>query len=1149
MGGIGSFFGGLKDGAVDAVEGVWEGGKELVTGTAELIEVGITDPQLLADSWDYATTGHVDRVERVIVNKPHANQLISDIQEIGTKGIENIKDEVHDALNSLKSVKGFEYIGGNFPVTSFDDIFDSMGGYCTEIASALSDAVQQMETYQNTEGLEKALANFGMFTTKVSEGFVRFGEMILDCGTMIVGGTVNIFSKGAGDSLKKFAAKDLTSDIELFQNAYDAYEASGSFSRDCAGSQCLVVIGETGGFGAASKALSAIGTAATNHGIVNAATKVATSSAGNAAAVAGISTFGGTSANLAASNPDMSYSEIFGNSSAHAAEAAALAYGMAKLSNAAHENDVKHGRQTVYETIKGKVQSKFGTKVGEPATNNALTAETKANLESQQKLETEIRDINNKLKTGSGELSAEEIKGLNERLNTAQQEYTNLREKIILDEGQLEIEKTNKANLEEELTKTRENLGRDKYKLKYEASELNETEITELQERIKTGEANQTQLTDKINNINNKIKVFEETPKFNSTEKIIEAKEQVNSEKLAQEKLQGQRDELKLENARNEQKIKYDSSEMSETEINETKQKIEANNKEISNIDKQMKLSTEKIDALNKEIEISEKAMQPTREQNIEKFKAEEQKMKTEKSNMKNASDEMKMNEEYKNAEYSDEAIEKQAKVVEEGQGKLNDLEQELNETKIKRAEIKQQLEYESDGLKGKDVRKLNKQEIKATRRINAIDSEIESIEANEAKLNEMQASRDYHNAEKTYNEALERYNTSKAAKLELGENIAADMPELKTGYLTGEGKIMFKGPEVSYTYSAPNQVATDVMAGGMVGLSNRPDVSSKSSMSISQPKVDFVGGKTPVIPTTGTKSVTSPQNMQTETKTPGTTNPVPPQASSNNSGGGSSYSGGGYSQPYYPQTNGGGSTSNVSTTSNPATNETPVKPNVDNTPTTPNPVDNKPTTPKVDSTPIPVDNNPYVPNPGGDTYTPADVPSGGTTTHTGGGYSRTGGYSSNNNYITTPGGTNTITSSAIKGKTAIDDIVKGNKYTKIPTTQTPITTKSSSGLGSVIPIAAGLSAAAAAGIGAKAYLDHKKNNDNDDSDDEFDVEEDNFGAEEWNGDENNLEIDYDDSSDNNTEQYLDDDDDINYDVETEEKYGARTNEELADLQ
>ena len=136
---------------------------------------------------------------------------------------ENIKDEVHDALNSLKSVKGFEYIGGNFPVTSFDDIFDSMGGYCTEIASALSDAVQQMETYQNTEGLEKALANFGMFTTKVSEGFVRFGEMILDCGTMIVGGTVNIFSKGAGDSLKKFAAKDLTSDIELFQNVTDVY--------------------------------------------------------------------------------------------------------------------------------------------------------------------------------------------------------------------------------------------------------------------------------------------------------------------------------------------------------------------------------------------------------------------------------------------------------------------------------------------------------------------------------------------------------------------------------------------------------------------------------------------------------------------------------------------------------------------------------------------------------------------------------------------------------------------------------------------------------------------------------------------------------------------------------------------------------------
>ena len=187
----------------------------------------------------------------------------------------------------------------------------------------------------------------------------------------------------------------------------------------------------------------------------------------------------------------------------------------------------------------------------------------------------------------------------------------------------------------------------------------------------------------------------------------------------------------------------------------------------------------------------------------------------------------------------------------------------------------------------------------------------------------------------------------------------------------------------------------------------------------------------------------------------------------------------------------------------------------------------------------------------GGEIYNPYTPNNENTTVHTGGGYTRTGGYSSSNdNIYTAPGGTNTITSAATKGKASIDDIVKGSKYTKIPTNTTPIKTNGSSGLGNVIPIAAGLSAAAAAGIGAKAYLDHKKNNDNDDSDnDEFEVEDDNFGAEEWTGDENTMEIDYDDSSDKVEEQYLDDDDEFGYQSEPEEKYGARTSEELADLQ
>ena len=273
------------------------------------------------------------------------------------------------------------------------------------------------------------------------------------------------------------------------------------------------------------------------------------------------------------------------------------------------------------------------------------------------------------------------------------------------------------------------------------------------------------------------------------------------------------------------------------------------------------------------------------------------------------------------------------------------------------------------------------------------------------------------------------------------------------------------------------------------------------------------------------------------------------PTDNGNSSGGysGGGYYGGGYSGGGYTGPTGGGATQfKIDTDKNPNVIPEPVTEDK-NIPVNEIDVnsDDIPTGPTGGDNPFnPGGGDAYNPsNPGGgDVYNPSS--NGGTTTvHTGGGYSRTGGYSGTNNYISTPGTSDTIKNNVTKGKTSVDDIIKGSKYTKIPTNTTPINTKSSSdGLGAVIPIAAGLSAAAAAGIGAKAYLDHKKNNDNDEDDDEF-------GAEEWNGDEENIEIDYDDSSDTNTEQYLDDDDNYDYQPESEEKYGARNSEELADLQ
>ena len=95
-----------------------------------------------------------------------------------------------------------------------------------------------------------------------------------------------------------------------------------------------------------------------------------------------------------------------------------------------------------------------------------------------------------------------------------------------------------------------------------------------------------------------------------------------------------------------------------------------------------------------------------------------------------------------------------------------------------------------------------------------------------------------------------------------------------------------------------------------------------------------------------------------------------------------------------------------------------------------------------------------------------------------------------------------------------------------------------------MIPIAAGLSVAAAAGLGAKAYMDHKRNNENgDDEDDEY--EDDDFDSEEWSGDEDTVEVDYDDNSASQRDDYLEED---NY-YQDDSGYTARNANELADLQ
>ena len=162
------------------------------------------------------------------------------------------------------------------------------------------------------------------------------------------------------------------------------------------------------------------------------------------------------------------------------------------------------------------------------------------------------------------------------------------------------------------------------------------------------------------------------------------------------------------------------------------------------------------------------------------------------------------------------------------------------------------------------------------------------------------------------------------------------------------------------------------------------------------------------------------------------------------------------------------------------------------------------------------------------------------TTHYTGGSYSEDTGYISTNEENGIEEMTNIDleptdeTALIDDASDSIEDIIQKGRTTKIPTSSVPIQPTVKNKGNSVIPIAAGLSAAAAAGIGAKAYIDHKNNSSYNDID-----------AEEWSEDDDLLEID--ESSENESEE-LSSEDEYSYQEETE-KYGARNNEELADLQ
>ncbi len=413
-----------------------------------------------------------------------------------------------------------------------------------------------------------------------------------------------------------------------------------------------------------------------------------------------------------------------------------------------------------------------------------------------------------------------------------------------------------------------------------------------------------------------------------------------------------------------------------------------------------------------------------------------------------------------------------------------------------------------------------------------------------------------------------------KATGIDLINSAKQSLPKIKEGVKTGMKAL-------GETYVQP--ITAGALAGPTVGKVVSDQVFKSKSTNIQPPDVKPQSGFS------ATPSGTSNGGGSTGGETGGTDNTTENQQSTSNengNGNGNSnrtYSGGGSSYTPSGSTYSGGNASTQFTNSQPTTQnnqttttdtsktptvpnnktedvlkpstDTPKQPNTPNT--TPSGSTNNPTTsnpnPNPNSSPSNPNHNTNTntnPSPSPSNPSPSNNPTsnGSGNAHTGGGYSGSGGYQED----TTSNGIldsdkNEIDAALEKGKASIDDVIKGN-ITKIPSSTTPIkttpTTKNGNNGSYVIPTVAGLSAAAAAGIGTKAYLDNKSNNYNGEDSDEIETEE-------WAG-ENDVEIEYDDNAEK--EAYLDEDDEFGYtdtDTATEEteKYDARNNTELADLQ
>ena len=149
-----------------------------------------------------------------------------------------------------------------------------------------------------------------------------------------------------------------------------------------------------------------------------------------------------------------------------------------------------------------------------------------------------------------------------------------------------------------------------------------------------------------------------------------------------------------------------------------------------------------------------------------------------------------------------------------------------------------------------------------------------------------------------------------------------------------------------------------------------------------------------------------------------------------------------------------------------------------------------------------------------------SDIPYGGYSSgggYGGGGYSSGGGYHSGSGYgsdgysslgsalagAEKVGETTDTDTNKLLPASALDEIIKSSKLSSIPSATKPLA-KSKMTSNTVVPLLAGLSVASAAGIGAKAYMDRNRGEEDEEI---IEDEDDDFYTEDWENDDNPFNV------------------------------------------